>query len=253
MLRLLCLTLCLLAFPAAADPALADLKAALDERTGTQPLNGELKVTVKHQLGKGDHADLREGQAQVIVRADSTGLQWGYSPEALVQKQRERQKTVRDPNAATPLLTAQAELNLPVVARHVSAVEHLQHWVALSEYQGHSSTQYLGEPARILTFHYGIERLSQRETRYAKNYQGELKIWIDQHGTPLRSEVATRMSGRAFIFVRFSSNTDESHEYHVLGDRLITSYSRYHADASGAGEHSESAVEYWFSPLDEVQ
>lgn len=253
MLRALFLTLCLLAFPVAADTALTDLKTALSQLEVKEPLSAELKVSVVRELGRGDNANVNEGQAQISVRADSSGLHWGYTPEALAQKQRERQKTIQDPDADTPLLTAQTELNLPAIARHVSALEHLQRWVELSEYEGHTSTELEGQPARLLTFHYGIERLSSRETRYVNNYRGELKIWIDPQGTPLRSEVSTRLSGRAFIFVRFSSSTDESREYQVFGDRLITRHSHFHSDSSGAGESSVSRVEFWLSPLDEVE
>ncbi len=245
MLRSIAVTLCLVALPVAAEPALADLKAALDGFKGRQPLTAELKVTVMHQLGQGDKADVREGEAQAAVRADGTGLHWGFSPAALARQQREWQKTLQDPDAATPLLTAQSEFTLPAVTRHVSAAEHLQRWVAMSRYQGHTRTQYLGHTARILTFQYGIERLSRRDTRYVNNYHGELRIWIDPQGVPLRSEISTRLSGRAFIFVRFSSSTDESREYAAIGDRLITRYSSYHSDAAGAGERSVSRVEYW--------
>lgn len=248
MLRILCLTLCLLAPSAIAEAALADLIVALGRLADKEPLAATLKVSVRHQLGQGDKADVREGEAQVAVRADGSGLQWLYSQEALAQAQREWQATVQDPDAPTPLLTAQNELSLPTVSRHVSALEHLQRWVAMSEYQGSVTAEYLGRPARILSFNYGIERLSRRDTRYVNKYQGELRIWVDEGGRPLRSEITTRLSGRAFIFVRFSSSTDESREYQTLGDRLITRYSSYHSDASGAGERSVSRVEYWLTP-----
>lgn len=251
MLRALCSTLCLLALPVTADPALTELKTALAAFAVEKPFRAELNVTVKHQLGQGDNANLREGQAQITVRTDDQGIHWGYSPEDLANKQRERKKTIQDPDADTPLLTAQTELNLSSIARHVSALEHLQRWVELSEYQGYTNTRLQGQPARILTFHYGIERLSSRETRYVNNYRGELKIWIDPQGTPLRSEVSTRLSGRAFVFVRFSSDTDESREYQVFGDRLITRRSHFHSDSAGAGERSVSRLEFRLSPIDE--
>lgn len=230
-------TLLLAATHVRAD-ALDEMLHRLQDLIGQTPVTAHLQAKVKHQLGKDEDANIRAGEASVRVHQNNSGLRFYYSPELLAQMAHEQEQHAQDPDVQTPVLTAIDELQPVAVKRMLSATSSLLRLVESSHYEGVQMDSFAGEPARRLTFSYGLERVSEREKKYVKKYQSQVHVWIDAQGTPLASHHFTRLSGSAFIIIRFKSSTDDYRHYQRYGDRLLLQQRTYASSASGAGEFS---------------
>ena len=247
--RFLLAAVCLAAASTSAAEALDELLGRLQTLTASTEVTAHITTQVRHQLGEEDEANIRQGEASVRVHQDSSGLRFYYTPELLAQMNSEQQQQTRDPDAQTPVLTAIDELQPVAVSRMLSAAENLMWLVESSQYEGSQAETLDGKPVRKLTFSFGLERLSQRDKKYVKKYQSEVHVWIDDTGTPVASHHFSRLSGSAFIIIRFKSTSDEHRRYHRHADRLLITHRTFSTEASGAGEYSAFDSEHQLSVI----
>lgn len=227
--------------------ALTEMTATLEQLAGKASITAQIQTQVTRQLGEGEEAHIREGEASVRVVANKSGLRLYYTPEILQTMSDEQQLRTQDADADTPVLTAIDELQ-PVALKHMlSAAENLLWLVESSQYQGWQEDRYEGRALRKLTFSFGLERLSEREKKYVKKYKSQVHVWIDEAGIPVASHHVSRLSGSAFIIIRFKSSTDEIRRYQRYDDRLLMNYRRQDSDSSGAGERSVHHIEHSLS------
>jgi hypothetical protein len=231
----------LCAAPARAD-GLADLRAALGRLQAQTPVKATLDVRTVARHGEGKELDERIGQASVLLEDGARGLQVTYSRDTLARMDAEARQRGRDPKAKTPTVWALAELDSNALVPMTSAVTALAKALDESVFKAERPEPWGGKPARLLTFTIPLERLSEQQRKYVKQFDGELDVWIGADGTPLASTSRVSVKGRAFVVISFEAHDDEDSTYGVVGDRLLTLRRETHNVSSGAGERGEERV-----------
>jgi hypothetical protein len=232
----------LLAGAAHAD-GLADLKAALGRLPGQTPVKAQLEVKTWSRSGEGKEAQEHSGLASVAVEDGARGLQVLYAKDMLGRVEQEERAASKDPNKAkTPTLQALREMRSTELNPMLSAAASLARDIDEASFSGEKADSYNGKPARLLSFAYSVDKLSDKDRKYVKNFESVLEVWIAADGTPLASRRRDNVSGRAFVVVSFEAKSEEERVYQQVGDRLLTLRRESHSSSSGAGEKSESRV-----------
>ena len=239
----------LVAASASRAGVLEEMTDSLRALAAGSEITAHIEARVRRQLGEDEDADIRKGEAGVRVHEDHSGLRFYYTPELLDKMKAEQQQQTHNPDTDTPVLTAINELQPVAVSRMLSASEDLMWLVESSRYEGWQEETFEGQTLRKLTFSFGLERLSQREKKYVKKYQSKVHVWIDDNGLPVASHHFSRLSGSAFIIIRFKSTSDEFRRYRRHDDRLLISHRQYATEASGAGEYSAFESEHQLSVI----
>ncbi len=229
----------LLAAGTAHADGLADLKAALARLQGQTPLQASLDIKTWRRIGEGKEMEEQQGQVRLAVEDGARGLQLLYGKDLLARVDTEQRAKRQEKKARTPSLWALRELE-PTDARAMTlAAAALSREVDEAVYKGEVADTRNGKPARRLNFEMPIERLTERERKYVRNFDAALQVWIAQDGTPLASELHLQLSGRAFVVVSFEQKSDEERSYGVVGDRLVLLRKEERGRSSGAGEQQE--------------
>lgn len=231
--------------------ALADLEASLDSLMSDNTLVAEVVVTAVHNVGEDDEKITRQGAARVKVVDKNASLSLRYSAKLLQQMAQEATAQTTDSDAPTPTHDGVEELALSGVQPMLRAAHALQQELASADYIGAKSDTYQGNSARKLEFAVGEDRLTKRQRKYVKEYDGVLTVWIDAQGVPLASRTRIDASGRAFIVISFSITMDSDSHYRAHNGRLITTRRADYQLSAGAGERSERLVNKTLEVIDE--
>ena len=230
---------CLLqAGPAHAD-GLGDLKAALARLQGQSPFKALVEAKTWNKQGEGKDLDETHGLASVSIEDGARGLTVVYSKDMLGKLETEERNKERDPKAKTPTLSALSEVNSSTLRPMLSAAGGLSRNIEKAIFKSEKPDAYNGRPARVLRFEMPIDRLTEKERKYMKNYEGVLDIWIAEDGTPLASRSSVAIAARAFLVVSFDTKNDEDWVYAVVGDRLVVVRKESRSSGSGMGEKGE--------------
>lgn len=227
---------------AAQADGLTDLKTALTRLQGQAPLKAVLELKSSRRQGEGKDMEESSGHAAVSLEDSVRGLQVLYSKEMLSRAEQEARAKGKDRSSKTPTIMALAELGSAEMRPMVSAAAGLSRMLEDGAFKGEQASSYGGKPARLLSFEFSIEKLTERERKYIKKMESNLEIWIAPDGTPLASRFRQSGSGRAFVVVSFEQTTEEESVYSLAGDRLLTVRRESKFSSSGAGEKMESKV-----------
>ncbi|AZP14572.1 hypothetical protein EJN92_13825 [Undibacterium parvum] len=227
--------------PARAD-GLADLKSALSRLQGQSPLKATIELKSVRRLGEGKELEESSAHASLSVEDGARGMQVFYSKETLTRAETEARAKGKDPKSKTPTVTALSELSTAELRPMVAAALGLSRQIDEGIFKGEKFDTYNGKPARLLSFEFTMDRLSERERKYVKKMESTLDLWIAADGTPLASSFRQSGSGRAFVVVSFEQKYDEDSIYGLSGDRLLLMRRESRLSSSGAGEKMESKV-----------
>lgn len=227
--------------PARAD-GLADLKAALSRLQGQSPLKATIELKSVRRLGEGKELEESSAHASLSVEDGARGMQVFYSKETLMRAEAEARAKGKDPKNKTPTVTALSELSTAELRPMVAAVLGLSRQIEEGIFKGEKLDTYNGKPARLLSFEFSMDRLTERERKYVKKMESTLDLWIAADGTPLASNFRQSGSGRAFVVVSFEQKYDEDSIFGLSGDRLLLMRKESRLSSSGAGEKMESKV-----------
>lgn len=228
----------ILAGSAHAD-GVSDLKAALGRLQGQTPLKALVEAKTWSRQGEGKDMDESHGSASVSVEEGSRGLNVLYSKDLLTKLEAEERSKERDAKVKTPTLAALSEVNSSAIRPMLSAASVLSRSVEKAVFKSEKPEAYNGRPARVLRFETPIDKLSEKERKYMKSYEGVLDVWIADDGTPLASRSSLTIAGRAFVVISFDVKNDEDWVYTVVGDRLIALRKESRNSGSGMGEKGE--------------
>ncbi len=235
-------TTALVATSAHAD-GLSDLKGALSRLGGQTPVKAQLEVKTWQRSGEGKEAQERNGQASISMEDGARGLQVLYARELLARVEQEERAGAKDPNKAkTPTLLALREMRSTELNPLLSSAATLARDIEEASFKGEKADNYNGKPARQLTFEYSVDKLSDKDRKYVKNFESVLDVWIAADGTPLASKRRDNVSGRAFVVVSFESKSEDERVYTQVGDRLLTVRRESRSNTSGAGEKTENRI-----------
>lgn len=237
--------------PEFAQASLQQLNSSLARLEPQSPLTTEVALTSAHNAGEDEDMVSRTGRARAIVKDSGDGLSLSYSGELLQQMTLESQERADDPDAATPTLDGVDELTLPTVQPMLRAAAAIRQELQTAEYLGAEEDSYQGKRARRLEFNLSDERLTKRQRKYVKEYDGSYTVWTDEQGNPLASRTRMSARGRAFIVISFTITIESDSHYRVHDDRLITTRRADYQLSSGAGERSERLVNKTLEVIDE--
>ncbi|MCU6432492.1 hypothetical protein LPB67_01705 [Undibacterium sp. Jales W-56] len=238
-LAILWTTLCASSTLAHAD-GLSDLKAALARLQGPAAVKAVLEAKTWSKQGEGKDAEEKNGVANVFIEEGQRGLHIHYSKELLAKLDTEELAKEKDPKVKTPTLSALKEINSSELRPLIYAAGSLSRAVEKANFKSEKVDTFNGKPARLLSFDLSIDKISEKDRKYVKKYEGKLDIWVAADGTPLASRQHESVSGRAFVVISFESTNDDDQIYAQVGERLVTTRRESKSSGSGAGERGES-------------
>lgn len=236
---LLCAAVLCAALPARAN-GFADLQAALARQQALVPVKGNFRVETWSRQGEGKEASDEQGQAVLNFDDGAQGLRLQFSRETLQRVEQEERASEKDGKAPTPVLTGLRALELAELRRMLSPAAALQSALEEATPKAEVTELWNGQPARRLTYEFGLGRLKERDRKYVNKVDGKLELWIAADGTPLASRMQTALSGRAFVVVSFDATSHEEQMFQLVQGRLVTVRRENRNQSSGAGEKVEN-------------
>ncbi|WP_156413648.1 hypothetical protein [Lacimicrobium alkaliphilum] len=224
---------------------LTDLQQALESLKGTTPISATLTNTFTEKRGEGNDLKEQQGSADILLADDGKGLQITYRKAILEVMEQEASLKSEDEDASTPTQDAVNNLEASELKSKLSAAANLLRFIQKAQYQGEEpGTCELGE-VRLLNFDLPLEAvISNKKVRdYVKRFDGEYRIWIDEKGFPLKSEINFSGKGRAFIFFTMEAQAHTQTYYQVVGDRLVILDRKYHRAYDSSWDSSETRGE----------
>ncbi len=231
---------CMAAAHGAATPdGLTDLKTALARLQGQGSFKALVEAKTWSRQGDGKDQEETQGQASVAVEENARGLQVFYSKDMLARLETEERNKERDPKAKTPTLSALDEVNSSALRPMISAASSLSRSLEKAIFKAEKLDAYNGKPARLLSFDLSIDKLTEKERKYLKKFEGSLEVWIAEDGTPYASRSSKSLSGRAFVVVTFEAKNEDDWTYTTVGDRLVALRRETRNSGAGMGEKGE--------------
>lgn len=221
---------------------LSDLKAALSRLQGQTPLKATVEAKTWNRQGEGKDVEETHGHASVSIEENPRGLQVLYSKDMLAKLEAEERQREKDGKAKTPTLSALNEVNSSALRPMISAAASLNRSLEKANFKAEKVDVFNGKPARLLNFELSMDKLSEKERKYMKKFDGQLDVWIAADGTPLASRSTQAVSGRAFIVISFEMKNEEEWVYGTVGDRLVALKKESKNSGSGMGERGEGKV-----------
>lgn len=229
---------------AAASPmvmadGLADFRRALTDLQSSDPIavNAQFKLFGR----SGEHNELieREGLINLRLEDDANGLRAIYSPELIAQLHAEELAKIDDENVKNSALNAVGQFEYWEWRELLYPAAQLQ--LALGRYQWVSEKTDLldGQPVRLLTLRMPMEKVDKSYRKYIKKYNNRLRIWIDNKGVPLASQLTETGSGRIFIVIGFKFKNEIHTQYQQRGTRLLAVRREVRDESSGATMQSQ--------------
>lgn len=206
----------LLPVRADADP-LSDLRAALERLRAHAPLKARIRQENTSDYKDEGQRRTRHGGASIVADDAGSGgpLALVYDAAVLTQAAREPagRRDARGPGDAVRDLDAVRVLGL------VRSAEHLLEALEGARVVSVKLERHAGRAARALDLALTAPRGLDREKGFRVTRTA--RVWIDEAGVPLASEIRTHTEVRRLVFkVRF--DTTEKNDYGVAGRRLLT-------------------------------
>lgn len=232
------LAVLLLLTPVVKANGLSDLKTALTSSQNDTALKA--KVIVKLDIIEGESKEVshKTGSTSIVLEGSSHGMKLSYSPETLKQLATE-QVALENPDGAqtkTAVLATIEAINVENLRKMTDASQYLSSKLARATFKSEQADVMLGQPARLLTFDLRSGNLSKKEKEYIKKYEGVLKVWLGNDGTPLASQMDETYSGRAYLVVSFKLTQIENFAYSLAGKRLVATRYETLNKTAGGGE-----------------
>lgn len=218
---------------------LADFRNALTRLQSTAPIavNAQFKLFGR----SGEHNELieREGLINLRLEDGAGGLRVSYSPELVAQLHAEELAKIEDENVKNSALNAVGQFEYWEWRELLYPAAQLE--LVLERYRFISETEdeFNGHSRRLLMFEMPKEKIDKNYRKYVKKYSNQLKIWINNEGIPLASQLTEEGTGRIFIVIGFSFKNEIHTEYQRRGDRLLAVKREVKDESSGATMQSQ--------------
>lgn len=239
----LLLTALLVGFPAAGDPLL-DLRASLQR----YPANAPFTVSASLQVS-GDSqgvAGARAGSTTFEAENGPRGLTIRVPPSALGAAETEAENKKRNPENLTPTRTALVALTLFDVIDALDAGGMLLNDLDGATLIEQTPSTHAGKSATLLRIKVK-PTLAGTSSRFVREPQIELRVWIDSSGLPVAAERDSNYSA-SFLFVKVGNIRKERWELAVHGDRLYASHNQQEDRATAIGRSIVSARSVVYVP-----
>ena len=241
--------LCAFCGSAYAD-GLADLKQALVRLQAESQISAVLDSMIVSQRGEDSDRVVKRGKVQVFLKDGTDGLQVTYSNEVMRNIEAEARAKIANEEAETPTLDALRELSATDFRTMLSAASSLERRLSQAQFVEETTTQYQGQPARVLHFTLPVESvINDKKTRgYVSKFESEYRVTIADDGSPLESHFEYRGKGRAYIVIRVEAFGSNSAQYQVMNGRLLRVRSEDKSGYSSTFGDGESVETYTLKP-----
>lgn len=206
--------------------ALTDLRATLRTLQGRDAIRAEVTVKGSAKDADGTSADAC-AIATVSVRADAKGLDLAFSPKLLDQATRAAAARAANPDLASPINDVLREATPADINDLVGFAPRLPRKIDRATLKESRVDALDGKPAHLVVLALPM-RVSSKELDSLKPYEGSMKIWLGDDGTPRAADSAQRYGGRKFL-ISFSTDRSVSTRLQHIGTRLVTSQTRHDA------------------------
>lgn len=225
--------------PASGADGLADLRTALQGTSRQAPIaiSAEFKLFGR----SGEHEELieREGLLKLHLSDGPQGLQVVYTPVVVTQLHAEELAKIADENVKNSALNAVGQFDYWEWRELIYPAAQLQLVIERCRFLGEKPDTFEGRPVRLLTFSLPREKIDKSYRKYVKKYNHTFKLWIDDAGVPLASQLTEKGSGRIFIVIGFEFKNSVSMRYQQFGPRLIATLREVHEASEGATMQSQ--------------
>ncbi len=225
--------------PSAMADGLSDFRNALTHLQTTNPVMLDVTYKLFGRSGERDELIEREGIINLMLEDGTQGLRARYSEELIGQLHAEEQAKIIDENVKNSALNAVGEFNFWEWRELLYPAKQMELMLGRYNFVSEKMDVYQGRPARLLTFSMPQEKIDKEFRKYVKKYKNHLKIWIDDKGVPLASQLNEKGSGRIFIVIGFTFKNAIRMEYQQHGQRLITVVRELQDESSGATMQSQ--------------
>lgn len=218
---------------------LSDFRNALKQLQATDPVALDVAYKLFGRSGERDELIEREGLINLMLEDGAQGLRASYSQDLIALLHEEEQAKIIDENVKNSALNAVGEFNFWEWRELLYPAAQMELMLGKYNFVSEKMDAYEGRPARLLTFSMPQEKIDKEFRKYVKKYKNHLKIWIDDKGVPLASQLNEKGSGRIFIVIGFTFKNAIRMEYQQHGQRLITVLRELQDESSGATMQSQ--------------
>jgi hypothetical protein len=199
----------------------ADMTAALHQLSSSNAV--ALDVDIKLFGRSGDKKALveRDGLMSLRLEDDEKGMKVSYSNALIKQLYAEELAKVEDENVKNSALNVVGQFSYWEWRELMYPAHQLQLALARYHFLKEAPGEWKGQPARVLTFAMNKEKVDVKYRKYIRKYKNRLKIWIDENGVPLASQLRETGTGRIFIVIGFSFTNKADVEYEQREGRLV--------------------------------
>lgn len=228
---------------------LSDLKNALSRFDDQTPFKAQIHAVINSTNTEGNDKIHKEGSIEFQIQQDANGLQILYGNNLLQQIDNETREKKTNPTAKTPTTEAINRFNYTKLSALLHPVHNLEQDLNKAVFKSEESTTFQGKAARLLHFTIPLKNLTAEESKNLKHFKTDLKIWIDENGSPLASHSKGKASGRAMLVIGFEFHFDVHKTYGTIGNRLLTTQLDDSNGGSGAGFSGDETVKATLTPL----
>lgn len=218
---------------------MSDLRAVLAQWQISEPVAIDVEFKLFGRSGESHELVDREGLLRLRLEDGTQGMQVVYSPEAIALLHKEELAKTADENVKNSALNAVGQFDYWEWRELIYPAAQLELAIASYRFVGEAQSEYEGVPARLLTFSLPQEKIDKSFRKYVKKYNHTFKLWINDKGIPLASQLTEKGAGRIFLVVGFKFKNTVSMRYQQQGNRLITTYREVQDESSGATMQSQ--------------
>lgn len=221
---------------AQADPV-ADLRAKLQTLRADTPLKGVLEADYQEFDAKGV-ADKAKAAHLQLAFDSKDGLDIHLSPELVRSLSAEEARNVADPDSPTPQADLLQQMRFTHIQHVLSAADGLSRLMDGASLSGSKAATLDGAAVTELDLAVPM-KLPAKAKEAASDYHGDLSVWVDSQGVPLRFQ--ERLHSK-FCKFWFCITVDEGYTgvLKLVDGRLVNAEYGYEIQQTGQGQDFHS-------------
>lgn len=224
-------------------PALLHADGLSDVKTTLRNLQGHeaVQVRLEYRLWRQAGSDCKmtspsEGQIGARLAEDPATLRVEWDTTLVQRVEEEARQHDVDAKSPTPLRESLKDLDAGRLHHLLNQGPVLMNLIAESKFVRESQEPLEGKASRLLVFAFEPRVPSYRLRRLSKR-EGELKVWIDGEGIPLRMESTIRYQGKmSRFFGAFSVKTVATTVFNRHENRLMVGSRSLEDEAWDSGD-----------------
>ena len=230
---------CLLCALPLAATGLDALRTQLARPQGVDALKATVDYQTWSKSGDAKKPVISQGKATAWVEAGPQGLKLFWPRDVVRQALQEAKAKSEDPEKTTPTRSAMTGLDVLKLQNYFEpSAQLLQDLDQAKVLEEHPDTLD-GKPCTLLVLK--LEpRIPERERKYVKELEATAKVWVGGDGLPLAADLRTKVRGKIFLLISFSSDEHDEFRFGRINGHLVTLHHLSESTGSGGGESGQT-------------